>query len=343
MILYLFKNAGEALDVAQECIVRGDLGEARTAVRKYVGKGGDARVGDALLALMDLEGRLKKPKRYEALAAALRKLNPPAQLRFGLHTFRAGELADECELTARRLRLKAEAKDEGPSEDLAARIEALAGEFGEKIGARDLLIPEIYKKESADTGNGKRLKLLAKSYVMRSEVAAANDDPLGAAELLQSAAACRIENHEPTDDLEERIREYHKTRSCWLCGRVATGEGVRFRSVPAEVTPRITGRANEPAKSSEGPESVCLCIACDSAIGRLADDIARPLFEKAMEELEDLEDDLSAEIAALEDEADEVLDFDDGGGGSGWTVIDDGYHTQAEWFNDGVGDFDDCY
>ena len=125
---------------------------------------------------------------------------------------------------------------------------------------------------------------------------------LNTTEYEQIAMGYRQQNGQSGEANATRIRQFANTSKCWLCGRVATGEGIHFFSAPAEVSGALEKEsAGGVAKSSPADgQHIYICRACYTAVSNRADDISKVYFDRGMAELRATEARLQAEIAALE-------------------------------------------
>ena len=142
--------------------------------------------------------------------------------------------------------------------------------------------------------------LMAVSYEYMSD-AVVWDNPSQAAEYQQIAMGYRQQNGQSGDANLAKIRSYSCTSKCWLCGRIATGEGIHFFSAPADVSPALDKDDNGVAKSKpEGSTEIYICRACYSAVSNRSEEISVGYYNKAMAEMRAMEARLQAEIAALQ-------------------------------------------
>ena len=182
----------------------------------------------------------------------------------------------------------------------AQQLQDLAIRYQSEIGDRNLIVIEIFKNDTTVTGMTEFYNLMAVSYEYMSD-AVVWDNPSQAAEYQQIAMGYRQQNGQSGDANLAKIRSYSCTSKCWLCGRIATGEGIHFFSAPADVSPALDKDDNGVAKSKpEGSTEIYICRACYSAGSNRSEEISVGYYNKAMAEMRAMEARLQAEIAALQ-------------------------------------------
>lgn len=301
MAFKLFKSGDDLYEQGNELIKRGEFGKARDVLQKSIDKeGGVDDVAAAMVALIDVGRAQANPASYQRLQEALRACSASGFV-FGLTDVNRDELVQECVLTARKLSALAKGTNRDAKMDAAKELQEVAQDFQTQMGDRTLVIPEIFRKDSTVTGTTEFFNLMATSYEMMSE-ATVWDDPAQAAEYEQIAMGYRQQNGQSGEANANRIRQFANTSKCWLCGRVATGEGIHFFSAPAEVSGALEKEsAGGPAKSSPADgQHIYICRACYTAVSNKADEISRVYFDRGMAELRATEARLQAEIAALQ-------------------------------------------
>jgi hypothetical protein len=129
-----------------------------------------------------------------------------------------------------------------------------------------------------------------------------NHDPIKAAEYHQIAYNFRRQLGESGEYNKRMIREYTKTCTCWICGRRATGAGIHFCAMSADIGPEYAfTEDDELAPSVETDLSmIFVCKACYTSISRRADYIAKEYYELSVAEIEDVYDKLMKEIERLD-------------------------------------------
>ena len=298
MAFKLFKTGDDLFVQANELIKRGDFDKARDIFAKSISKeGGSDDVAAVMIAIIDVGRALGNPSAYGKLMDALGKTSEP-QIEFGLITVDRQALIDECRLTKRKLEVIAGAGNDKMG--AAKALQEVAADYQETMGEKNMAILEIFKNDSTVTGTTEFFNLMATSYEMMSE-GTVWDNPSQAAEYEQIAMGYRQQNGQSGDANANRIKQFANTCKCWMCGRVATGEGIHFYSAPADVSPALNKESTGVVKSNpDDLRHIYICRACYSAVSNRADEISQEYFDRGMRELRATEARLQAEIAALQ-------------------------------------------
>ena len=299
MAFKLFKNGDDLYSQGDDLIKRGEYAKARDILQKSIDKeGGVDDVAAVKVALIDLSSHLTNPAAYRNLESKLKAVSEK-QLEFGLTSFDRDALLMECDLTAQKLQIMGGANDANKN-TAAQQLQDLAIRYQSEIGDRNLIVIEIFKNDTTVTGMTEFYNLMAVSYEYMSD-AVVWDNPSQAAEYQQIAMGYRQQNGQSGDPNLAKIRSYSCTSKCWLCGRIATGEGIHFFSAPADVSPALDKDDNGVAKSKpEGSTEIYICRACYSAVSNRSEEISVGYYNKAMAEMRAMEARLQAEIAALQ-------------------------------------------
>ena len=299
MAFKLFKNGDDLYSQGDDLIKRGEYAKARDILQKSIDKeGGVDDVAAVKVALIDLSSHLTNPAAYRNLESKLKAVSEK-QLEFGLTSFDRDALLTECDLTAQKLQIMGGANDANKN-TAAQQLQDLAIRYQSEIGDRNLIVIEIFKNDTTVTGMTEFYNLMAVSYEYMSD-AVVWDNPSQAAEYQQIAMGYRQQNGQSGDANLAKIRSYSCTSKCWLCGRIATGEGIHFFSAPADVSPALDKDDNGVAKSKpEGSTEIYICRACYSAVSNRSEEISVGYYNKAMAEMRAIEARLQAEIAALQ-------------------------------------------
>ena len=248
MAFKLFKNGDDLYNQGDDLIKRGEYAKARDILQKSIDKeGGVDDVAAVKVALIDLSSRLTNPAAYRNLESKLKAVSQK-QLEFGLTTFDRDALITECVLTAQKMQIMDATSNDSSKNEAAKQLQDLAVRYQSEIGDRNLIVLEIFKNDTTVTGMTEFYNLMAVSYEYMSD-AVVWDNPSQAAEYQQIAMGYRQQNGQSGDANLARIRSYSCTSKCWLCGRVATGEGIHFFSAPADVSPALDKDDNGVAKS----------------------------------------------------------------------------------------------
>ena len=300
MAFKLFKNGDDLYNQGDDLIKRGEYAKARDILQKSIDKeGGVDDVAAVKVALIDLSSRLTNPAAYRNLESKLKAVSQK-QLEFGLTTFDRDALITECVLTAQKMQIMDATSNDSSKNEAAKQLQDLAVRYQSEIGDRNLIVLEIFKNDTTVTGMTEFYNLMAVSYEYMSD-AVVWENPSQAAEYQQIAMGYRQQNGQSGDANLARIRSYSCTSKCWLCGRVATGEGIHFFSAPADVSPALDKDDNGVAKSKpEGSTQIYICRACYSAVSNRSDEISQDYYNRAMAEMRAMEARLQAEIAALQ-------------------------------------------
>lgn len=300
MAFKLFKSADDLYDEGKELIKRGEYGKARDYLQKSITKdGGKDDAAAVKVALIDLRDRLTNVGAYRNLLDKLRSLSYDS-FEFGLLTINRDELITECELTARKIELLSSGGDSEALKRKGEALQELAQEFQSKIGGKSLIILELFKNDTTVTGNTEFFNLMAVSYESLAD-AVVWDNPSQAAEYEQIAMGYRQQNGQSGDDNRQKMEAYSRTCTCWLCGRIATGEGIHFYAAPADVSPALDKDDKPTAKSKPTDfKHIYICRACYSAVSNRSNEISKGYYDQAMTEMRAMEARLQAEIAALQ-------------------------------------------
>ena len=273
MAFKLFKNGDDLYSQGDDLIKRGEYAKARDILQKSIDKeGGVDDVAAVKVALIDLSSHLTNPAAYRNLESKLKAVSEK-QLEFGLTSFDRDALLTECDLTAQKLQIMGGANDANKN-TAAQQLQDLAIRYQSEIGDRNLIVIEIFKNDTTVTGMTEFYNLMAVSYEYMSD-AVVWENPSQAAEYQQIAMGYRQQNGQSGDANLAKIRSYSCTSKCWLCGRIATGEGIHFFSAPADVSPALDKDDNGVAKSKpEGSTEIYICRACYSAASNRSEEIS---------------------------------------------------------------------
>lgn len=298
MAFKLFKNGDELYDDSKELIRRGEFDKARDYLVKSIEKeGGEDDVAAVQVALIDLASRLNNASAYQNLLNALNGLHSTRTVEFGLDTLDADALKTECALTVRKMQLLSGSGGDGTEK--GKQLMALAQDYQSQIGSASLIVLSLFRKDTSVTGNTEFYNLMALAYETMAD-AVAFDNPSQAAEYQQIAAGYRQQNGQSTEENLRKVRAYSLTCTCWLCGRVATGEGINFFSAPAQVPRSLEDKASAAAEAKQDTEHIYICRACYTAVSNRSDEISRAYYNKSIEEMRAMEARIQAQLAALQ-------------------------------------------
>ncbi len=300
MAFKLFKNGDELYEDSKELIKRGEFAKARSSLVKSIEKdGGVDDVAAVQIALIDLSGRLADVRSYQNLLDSLNKLTSASTVEFGLDNIDVEALKAECALTIRKMQLLSTSGDGSALMEKGEKLEKLAQDYQATIGSNSLIVLSLFKKDTSVTGNTEFFNLMAVAYETKAD-AVVFDKPAQAAEYQQIAAGYRQQNGQSTEENMRKVRSYSLTCTCWICGRIATGEGIHFFTAPADVSPGLEDKAMTAAKTREDSKHIYICRACYTAISNRSDEISKGYYDQAMMQMQAMEARLQAEIAALQ-------------------------------------------
>ncbi len=300
MAFKLFKNGDELYEDSKELIKRGEFAKARSSLVKSIEKdGGVDDVAAVQIALIDLSGRLADVRSYQNLLDSLNKLTSASTVEFGLDNIDVEALKAECALTIRKMQLLSSSGDGSALMEKGEKLEKLAQDYQATIGSNSLIVLSLFKKDTSVTGNTEFFNLMAVAYETKAD-AVVFDKPAQAAEYQQIAAGYRQQNGQSTEENMRKVRSYSLTCTCWICGRIATGEGIHFFTAPADVSPGLEDKAMTAAKTREDSKHIYICRACYTAISNRSDEISKGYYDQAMMQMQAMEARLQAEIAALQ-------------------------------------------
>lgn len=300
MVFKLFKSGDELYDEGKELIKRGEYDKARDYLEKSIEK--DGGIDDAAavkVALIDMRGNLANVNGYRRLLTTLKSLSRET-FEFGLTDVNRDELITECELTIRKIELLSSGGKGAQLMEKGKQIQQLAQEFQSRIGDRNLIILELFKNDTSVTGMTEFFNLMAVSYECMSD-AVVWENPAQAAEYEQIAMGYRQQNGQSGDSNMAKVKAYSRTCTCWLCGRIATGEGIHFYAAPADVSPALDDKDKPTAKSRPDDYGhIYICRACYSAVSNRSDEISKQYYDMSMQQMHQMEARLQAQIAALQ-------------------------------------------
>ncbi len=301
MVFNFFKDGNELFDDAQELIKQKEYAKARKKLNSAIEKrSADSDLARAMIAFIDVGQSLNDPGRYRELSTALSAMDDGA-FEFGLSTFDIRMLIDECDAMAMALEARnSHAASDAAFVDKGTRLIEAAKVLQQKVGNNVLAINEYF---NTSTLSGQRLSiaLLAEGNELIAD-GTFWSDPKKAAEYQQIAYNFRRQLGESGEYNKRKIREYTMTCTCWICGRQATGEGLHFYRMSADISPEhVRADADEltPAVDQDSP-MIFVCKACYTSMSRRADAIAKDYHERSLAEIERTRRQMMAEIARLD-------------------------------------------
>jgi len=295
----LFKSGDELLDKGYSLLKQKEFSKALSTFKKAnekLEKQGDkqnANITNALAKLLEIPSNENNPGVYIAATEALEPLGD-TEIKFGIRTVKASDIAKECSLKAEELT----ATSRGGLNERADRLKQVGMNYQTLIGNSVLCIPEIFNDEKS-TGSEVALLLFAISEEQHAE-ATVWSDPKKAAEYYQNAANWRrqIGHKDKESDDISMVKQYSKGAKCWICGREIYGEEIHFLHMPSEIT-TFQGKSEVDSllpSMSESEDVVYVCRACYQAISKKADEIANHYHQIAMKEISRVESELNERI-----------------------------------------------
>lgn len=300
MVFGFFKDGDELFDEAQELIRQKEYAKASKKLRSAIEKESeDAPLARVMIEFIEVGQSLNDAGRYRELSAALQDLE--GTFDFGLSTFDVRKLKDECDAMATAITARNMHADSGPL--LITKGEALieaAKILQQKVGNEILSINE-YFNTSTLSGTRLSISLMAEGNELIAD-GTYWSDPKKAAEYQQIAYNFRRQLGESGEYNKRKIKEYTMTCTCWICGRQATGEGLHFYRMSADISPEhVRADEGELAPSTDsGSPMIFVCKACYTSISRRADSIAKEYHDRSMMEIEAVQRRMMAEIARLD-------------------------------------------
>ncbi len=301
----LFKTAEELMGVAQDRVLRGDFGTARTryleASRKFADQGNVpmANLASAYATLMGLG--IPNPRRaeYGAVAQALAP--------FGGMPFKVGPVEVPASTLTQEARLLSEGCDllDSPVETpaqwaaLAPRFQNLSMAY-RQLGNQNLSLTQVFGHGSVSAS--KMAPFMAAMAEEAMGQAVLLERPKEAAEHFENARNWWTQAGEPekAQAAASRVGLYGKSAKCWFCGREVTGEGVQYIVRNAEMGPWTTSATGLGLPSVDPSRSaVYACKGCASTVDGIAD-------ERARQRAEEVEAKLEQEIAQLRREMEAI-------------------------------------
>lgn len=300
MVFNFFKDGDELFDEAQELIRQKEYAKACKKLRSAIDKESeDSALARVMIAFIEVGQSLNGSDKYRELSSALQSIE--GTFDFGLSTFDVIKLRDECDAMA--IAIDARNAYANSNESMVMKGENLieaAKILQQKVG-NDVLSINEYFNTSTLSGTKLSISLMAEGNELIADGTFWND-PKKAAEYQQVAYNFRRQLGESGEHNKKKIREYTMTCTCWICGRQATGEGLHFYRMSADVSPdHIRADEKEIAPSTEtGSPMIFVCKACYTSISRRADSIAKDYHERSLSEIENLRRQMMAEVARLD-------------------------------------------
>lgn len=297
MAFGLFKDGEELFDAAVEEIKSKQYDKAVKTLAKAIDK--DTRNKDLANVYIDfikLGGALNSSPSYKKLSSSLSMLKND-DFQFGISDFNRTELIAECNAMASCIDARAMPDSDGIAKGESI-IKAASG-LMTSVGERTLRINEYYSKNRI-TGTRMATGLMAEGNEILAQTYYWNN-PQKAAEHQQTAYNFRRQNGESGQANLDRMKQYSKACTCWICNRQVVGEGLHFMVMPADPSPQqIRDDSKELQASMNEKHDLYVCRACYTAISRRADDISKNYYNQSMNALRETESRLRAEINVLE-------------------------------------------
>ncbi|NPA47901.1 MAG: hypothetical protein GXO14_04590 [Thermococci archaeon] len=268
-------------------------------------KAGDPKAEEALLLFylsVSFSGNLDALKKAGELA---KKFPPNTTFRIPFE-IRAEDIAVEAPLLVREIPVRRalsdvdsliSSGDEGKMEAFASRLESISKDLLMNSSRKPLLGEFFGLKEPFEK---RGYRYLAYSKLLRAKIQALYD-PQQSIELYSEAMGYfKVGNMaQPAEEVTEEMNRVGKVAKCWFCGRTIQGEEIHYVRMPAEVTPYLLSKFRDEKPETVGDGYVIACRACYSAIYITSDSIARRYYQMAMKKLEQVRQELLAEIQRL--------------------------------------------
>jgi tetratricopeptide (TPR) repeat protein len=302
----LFKTADDLFEKGNDWIKQKNfaraLDEFQKAVAKYEKDNDVANINlsRAMAGILAIHGQEGVPHIYFKAAEALDAMGDQ-EIKFGLRMIHCPTLATECRLMVEELSIRTMPTQGSVLRERSERFSALAQKYQASVGPNSLIITEIFQNVSV-TGITRAYSLFAESQENLAEFVVWSE-PKKAAEYYQNARNYRkqIGDQRMESVDAQKIQEYSKAVTCWICGREITGEKVHFFPMPSEITPvQQNSKSNSPLPSAypQG-DMIYACRACHAAISKRADEIAAYYHRIAMNEIARVENEMRAQINAM--------------------------------------------
>lgn len=294
----LFKGGEQLYNEALDAVGRKDYSTARKkftdANEKGYGKDGLAL---AYAAIIDVGSNRSNVGAYQKLADRLTTLNV-GSIKFGLTDIDVQDMIAECELAIKEI--QASMMSDSAYMEKGNQLIAVAGEYMGRIGEKNLKLDEIFKGNTMATGNREALILQAQGYAVLGKGHVLTD-PKMASEYMQMAYNFRRQLGDSGEEEYRLSQNYARSARCWICGRPASGEGIHFQSIKADIDPVFSNMSKDEIVKpvSEDSQRIYICNPCFSGISNRSDDIARGYYNEAIRELRATELRLQAEINSL--------------------------------------------
>lgn len=300
MVFNFLKDSKDLFEEAQELIRQKEFQKAYKKLSSAIEKGSDkADIAQAMMCFIKLGESLNNSGAYTKMADSLNKVGDT--FTFGLTDFDTAKLKAECEAMAVAISARGiSASGIVQVNEKGTRLIEAAVKINSNIGNNTLLVNE-YFNNSTMSGTRLALTLMAEGNECLAE-ATYWSDPKKAAEYQQIAYNYRRQLGESGDYNQKKIKEYTQSCTCWICGRQATGEGLHFFRMSADISPEHAKKDSEEIMPSvdDEMESIYVCRACYTSITRRADAIAEEYHERSLEEIRNLEARMRMEIARLD-------------------------------------------
>jgi len=191
---------------------------------------------------------------------------------------------------------------DGESKDISrvAAVRDLAQKYMDLIGT-DLSLWRLMKQEIDPQRRAYYLLGLASLIEANST---ADTDPRRSVALLSEATTnLELAAMDPmtlAPGTRTKLEDIAKFGKCWFCGREMQGQNFHYVLLPAKVSQYTRTKYGSGMPRSLEDDAVVACESCSSSIRNVADEVARAYYERAMAEMQALEQRLDARINALQ-------------------------------------------
>jgi hypothetical protein len=196
----------------------------------------------------------------------------------------------------------ATAKIDGNSRDLSrvVLLRELAQKYMDIIGS-DLVVWRLRRQELDPQRRAFYFLGLASLIEGNSII---DSDPKRSVELLSEAATqFELAGTDPMNVVsgtKTKVENLGKFGQCWFCGREMQGQGLHYVTLPASISSYTRQRYGSTTPHNMEDTAVVACESCASSIRNVADMIARDYYDRAITQMQAMEQRLDAKISALE-------------------------------------------
>lgn len=310
MPLKLFKQPSEKAEIEfREAYEKGvNLGPQswpdavhhfQEASKHYAEVGDSQKVGESYaLACLFYALTNGNEQAWDACAKAMQQI-PDTQLDVG---FQAGSANLATQASVLSFDLAATKLLDGNSKDVPriAALRDLAQRYMDLIGS-DLALWRLRKQELDPQRRAFYLLGLASLIEGNSLI---DSDPKKSVALLSEAATqFELAGADPmsvTPGTQAKMENLSKFGQCWFCGREMQGQGLHYVTLPATISRYTRQKYGSSTPHNMEETAVVACEGCASSIRNVADQVAHDYYNRAMAQMQAMEQRLDARITTLE-------------------------------------------